>query len=119
MTQEKSENKPSFSSSISYLKYQKLDDLLKLITYAAESPLGLAPMLYHVKHGNQDILFIESGSLNTVINYIIQDTEPTNKWIELKRSTGEYTFVDKVGNDSRSLYIPILKLEKCTFSFPL
>jgi len=87
--------------------------------YAAESPLGLAPMLYHVKHGNQDILFIESGSLNTVINYIIQDTEPTNKWIELKRSTGEYTFVDKVGNDSTSLHIPILKLEKCTFSFPL
>jgi hypothetical protein len=122
MTTEKNENQPSSSSSSSsiiYLKHINLDDMLKVILYAAESPLGLAPMLYHIKYNNQDILFTESGALNTVVRYLIQDKEPTNKWIELKRLTGEYTFVDKVGNDSRSLYIPILELEKCTFTFPL
>jgi hypothetical protein len=114
---EKNENKSS--SSISYLKYRNLEDMLKVILYGAESPIGLAPMLYHINYNNQDILFIESGGLNTVINYIIEDKEPTNKWIELKRLTGEHSFVDKIGDDSRSLYIPILKLDKCTYTFPL
>jgi hypothetical protein len=116
---QKSENKPVVpSSSIGYLKYQDLEDMLKLILYAAESPLGSSPMLYHIKYNNNDILFIESGLLTPVIHYIIQDKEPTNRWIELKRLTGEYNFVDKIGNDSKSLYIPILELEKCTFEFP-
>ena len=119
MTTEKNENKSSSSSSIIYLKHTNLEDLLKVILYAAESALGLAPMLYHIKYNNQDIIFTESGALNTVIRYLVQDKEPTNKWIELKRLTGEYTFVDKMGDDSRSLYIPILELEKCTFNFPL
>ena len=107
------------SSPISYMKYQNLGDMLKVILYAAESPLGSSPMLYYIKSDNKDILFIESGVLTPVINYIVQDKEPTKKWIELKRLTGEYNFVDKIGNDSKSLYIPILELEKCTFNFPL
>jgi hypothetical protein len=116
---QKSENKPVVpSSSIGYLKYQDLEDMLKVILYAAESPLGSSPMLYHIKYNNNDILFIESGLLTPIVHYIIQDKEPTNRWIELKRLTGEYNFVDKIGNDSKSLYIPILELEKCTFKFP-
>jgi hypothetical protein len=117
---QKSENKPVVpSSSISYLKYQNLGDMLKLILYAAESPLGSSPMLYHIKYNEKDILFIESGILTPVINYIVQDKEPPKKWIELKRLTGEYNFVDKIGNDSQSLYIPIPELEKSSFNFPL
>src|ERR687890_671572 len=94
---QKSENKPVVpSSSISYLKYQNLGDMLKLILYAAESPLGSSPMLYHIKSDNRDIIFIESGILTPVIHYyIIQGKEPTNKWIELKRLTGEYNFTDR------------------------
>ncbi len=117
---QKSENKPvTPSSSIRYLKYQNLADMLKLILYAAESPLGSSPMLYHIKSNDKDILFIESGVLTPVINYIVQDKEPTKKWIELKRLTGEYSFVDKIGDDAKSLYIPILELEKSSFNFPL
>jgi hypothetical protein len=119
---QKSENKPVVpsSSSTSYMKYQDLEDMLKVILYAAESPLGSSPMLYHIKYNNnKDILFIESGLLTPVINYIVQDKEPTKKWIELKRLTGKYNFVDKIGNDSKSLYIPILELEKSSFNFPL
>src|SRR5215211_6735917 len=99
-------------SSIAYLKYQNLGDMLKVILYAAESPLGSSPMLYHIKSSNNDVL-------TPVINYIIQDKEPPKKWIELKRLTGEYNFVDKIGNDAKSLYIPILELEKSTFNFPI
>ena len=91
---QKSEDTPvvPFSSSTSYLKYQKLADMLKVILYAAESPLGSSPMLYHIKSDNRDIIFIESGILTPVIHYyIMQDKEPTNKWIELKRLSGEYS----------------------------
>jgi hypothetical protein len=117
---QKSENKPVVPSSpISYLRYQNLGDMLKVILYGAESPLGSSPMLYYIKSDNKDILFIESGVLTPVINYIVQDKEPTKKWIELKRLTGEYSFVDKIGDDAKSLYIPILELEKSSFNFPL
>ena len=93
--------------------------MLKVILYAAESPLGSSPMLYHIKSSDKDVLFIESGVLTPIINYFIQDKEPSKKWIELKRLTGEYSFVDKIGNDSKSLYIPVLELEKSSFNFSL
>lgn len=115
----KNQNKPIAPSSISYLKYQKIDDMLKVILYAAESPLGSSPMLYHINSNNKDILFIESGLLTPVVHYTVQDRNPTAKWIELKRLSGEYSFVDKIGSDSKSLYIPVVGLEKCTFDFPL
>ena len=118
---QESENKPvTPSSSISYLKFQNLADMFKVILYAAESPLGSSPMLYHIRSDNRNILFIESGILAPVVHYyIIQDKEPTNKWIELRRLTGEYSFVDKIGNDTKSLYIPVLELEKSSFDFPI
>lgn len=117
---QESENKPVTPSSISYLKFQNLADMFKVILYAAESPLGSSPMLYHIRSDNKDILFIESGILAPVVHYyIIQDKEPTNKWIELRRLTGEYSFVDKIGNDTKSLYIPVLELEKSSFDFPI
>ena len=114
----KNVNKP-VASPVSYLKYQKIDDMLKVILYAAESPLGSSPMLYHINSNNKDILFIESGVLTPVVHYTVQDRNPTAKWIELKRLSGEYSFVDKIGSDSKSLYIPVVGLEKCTFDFPL
>jgi hypothetical protein len=119
---QESENKPvaASSSSISYLKFHNLADMLKVILYAGESPLDSSPMLYHIRSDNKDILFIESGILAPVVHYyIIQDKEPTNKWIELRRLTGEYSFVDKIGNDTKSLYIPVLELEKSSFDFPI
>jgi hypothetical protein len=106
-------------SSTIYLKYRNLEDMLKVIVYAAQSPIGLTPMLYHINHNNNETLFIESGALNSVVHYIIQNEKPSKKFIELKRLTGEYTFVENIGADTQSLYVPILELEKCTFNFPL
>jgi hypothetical protein len=115
---QKSENKPvTLPSSINYLKYQNLADMLKVILYAAESPLGSSPLLYHIKSDSRDILFIESGIVAPVVHYVVQDKEQTNRWIELRRLTGEYNFVDKIGNDTKSLYIPVLELEKSSFNF--
>jgi hypothetical protein len=71
MMTERNENKSSSSSSIIYLKHTNLEDLL----YAAESPLGLAPMFYHIKYNNQDILFTESGALNTVLSVTLYKTK--------------------------------------------
>ena len=106
-------------SPTSYLKYRNLEDMLKVIVYAAQSPIGLTPMLYHISYNRKEILFIESGALNLVVHYIAQNEKPSKKFIELKRLTGEFTFVDTIGTDTQSLYVPILELEKCTFTFPL
>lgn len=105
--------------SVIYLKHAKLEDMLKVILLAAESPLGIAVMLYHIKYNDKNILFTASGALGTVVRYHVLDKELTKKWIELKRLTGDYAFVDKIGEDTKSLYIPVLELEKSTFNFPL
>ena len=107
------------SHSVVYLKHKNLGDILKVILTAANSPLRLVPMLYHIKYSNKDILFTVSGALGTIIRYQELDKNPTKKWIELKRLTGEYNFVYKIGDDAKSLYIPILELEKSSFDFPL
>ena len=103
-----------------YLKYKTLEDMLKVILFSSQSALGLTPMLYHINYKNQQILFIQTGAVGSVIvHYIIQNAKPNKKFIELKRLTGEFNFVDNVGTDTQSFYIPILELEKSTFEFPL
>ena len=117
MKQKSQDSSPS--TSVIYLKHAKLEDMLKVILLAAESPLGIAVMLYHIKYNDKDILFTASGALGTVVRYHVLDNELTKKWIELKRLTGDYTFVDRIGEDTKSLYIPLLEIEKSTFNFPL
>jgi hypothetical protein len=103
-----------------YLKYKTLEDMLKVILFSSQSALGLTPMLYHINYKNQQILFIQTGAVGSgvIVHYIIQGERPNKKFIELKRLTGEFDFVDKIGTDTQSLYIPLLELEESTFSFP-
>ena len=110
--------KPEESFTI-YLKYKTLEDMLKVILFSSQSALGLTPMLYHINYDNQQILFIQTGAVGSIIvHYIIQVERPNKKFIELKRLTGEFDFVDKIGTDTQSLYIPLLELEESTFRFP-
>jgi hypothetical protein len=103
-----------------YLKYETLEDLLKVIVYSAQSALGLTPMLYYINYNNQQILFILTGAGGgIIINYIIQNEKPSKKFIELKRLSGEFSFVDGIGTDTQSLYVPIIKIEKSTLKFPI
>jgi hypothetical protein len=102
-----------------YLKYKSLEDVLKVIVYSAQSAIGLTPMLYHIAYNNYQIIFIQTGSIGgSTIHYIMLDEKPSKKFIELKRLTGEYQFVDRIGTDTQSLYVPVLELEKSTLRFP-
>lgn len=107
-------------SFTTYLKYETLEDMLKVILYSAQSALGLTPMLYHINYNDQQILFIQTGAVGAItIHFIIQATEPNKKFIELRRLTGEFQFAERIGTDTQSLYIPIVKLEKSTLKFPI
>ncbi|NAL78652.1 hypothetical protein [Nitrososphaera sp. AFS] len=99
-----------------YLKYRSLGDMLKVIVYSAQSALGLTPMLYHIAHQGQDILFIQGG---VIVHYVIEANMPKEKFIQLKRFTGEFSFVESVGTDAQSIYVPILELEASTLKFQL
>jgi len=103
-----------------YLRYKNLEDLLKVILFSAQSALGITPMLYHISYNNRQILFIQTGAVGSIIvHYIVQTDKSSKKLIELKRLTGEFVFVDRIGTDTQSLYIPILELQKSTFRFPI
>jgi hypothetical protein len=102
-----------------YLKYKSLEDVLKVIVYSSQSAIGLTPMLYHIAYNNYQIIFIQTGSIGgSTIHYIMLDEKPSRKFIELKRLTGEYQFVDRIGTDTQSLYVPVLELDKSTLRFP-
>lgn len=81
-------------------------------------------MLYHINYKNQQILFIHTGPTGAfggegiMIHYVEQNEEPVKKFIELKRLSGKFRYVDRIGSDGMSLYIPILNLETSTFKFP-
>jgi hypothetical protein len=104
----------------SYLKYKTLEDMLKVILFSAQSPFGFTPMLYHINYNNQQVLFIQTGMVGgVIIHYITESDKPVKKFIQLRRLTGEFSFVDSIGTDAQSLYIPILELEMSTFRFNL
>ncbi|MGI0013552.1 MAG: hypothetical protein ACREBU_08950 [Nitrososphaera sp.] len=103
-----------------YLKYHNLEDMLKVIIYSAQSMLGVIPMLYYINYKDKHILFIQTGAVGGVtIHYVIQNEKPPKKFIQLKRLTGDFTFIDLIGSDAQSLYVPLLSLEKSTLAFPL
>ncbi|MDH2908018.1 MAG: hypothetical protein PXX83_08000 [Candidatus Nitrosotalea sp.] len=53
-----------------------------------------------------------------IIHYNITKETPKKKFIELKRLSGEFSFVGKIGSNAMSMYVPILELEQSTFNFP-
>jgi hypothetical protein len=97
--------------------------MLKIIIYSLQSMLGTVPMLYHIIHNDRQILFIQTaggvvGGNSVIIHYTIQSDKPNKKFIELKRLSGEFSYVHKIGSDSMSLYVPVLELEASNFNFP-
>jgi hypothetical protein len=105
-------------ATISYLKYKSLGDLFKIILYSSQSPLGALPMLYYICYNSQHLFFVQTGGVGTTtVHYHMENEKAGKKFVELKRLSGEFNFVDKIGADSMSLYIPILELEKSSFDF--
>ena len=113
-----SENNNKFD--FRYLKYSSLEDMFKIILSSAQSALGISSLLYFLNYKNQNLLFIYNSSIgSSLIHYNIVSKKPSTKFIQLNKQSGEYKYVDDVGNDSHSLYIPILELENTTLEFPI
>ncbi len=106
-------------TEIVYLKYEELGDMLKVIIYSSQSMLGVVPMLYHVNHNGKDVLFVQTGAVgSSTVHYVTHEGKPAKKFIQLKRLTGDFTYVDNLGSDAQSLYVPVLRLERSTLEFP-
>jgi hypothetical protein len=107
------------ASNYTFLKYKNLEDMLKVILFSAQSPLGLVPLLYHIEAKKMQILFIQTGTVGGVtIHYIVEKEKPSKKFIELNRLTGQFGFVEALGSDTQSLYIPLLELDNTSLRFP-
>ena len=107
-----------FNNSPTFFKYKSLEDMLKVILYSSQSPIGLIPMLYHTTKNDKEVLFIQTGNIGgTTIHYYIPGEKIAKKFIQLKRLTGEYNFVEHIGLDTLSIYIPILELEEVNIDF--
>ncbi|HEY6535815.1 MAG TPA: hypothetical protein VIY08_08495 [Candidatus Nitrosocosmicus sp.] len=119
MSNNPNNNDPGSSKNITFFKYKSLEDMLKVILYSSQSPIGLIPMLYYINKNNQEILFIQTGNIGGVtIHYFVLQEKIHKKFIQLKRLTGEFNFVENIGLDTLSIYIPILELENINFGFP-
>ncbi len=103
-----------------YLKYSSLEDMFKIILSSAQSALGISSLLYFLNYKNQNLMFIYNSSIgSSLIHYNILSEKPLTKFIQLNKQSGEYKYIDDVGNESHSIYIPILEIENTTLEFPL
>ena len=103
-----------------YLKYSSLEDMFKIILSSAQSALGISSLLYFLNYKDQNIMFIYNSSIgSSLIHYNILSEKPLTKFVQLNKQSGEYKYIDDVGNESHSIYIPILELENTTLEFPI
>jgi hypothetical protein len=113
-------NELEFYKNIMFFRYKSLEDMLKVILYSSQSPIGLIPMLYHTHKNNKEILFIQTGNIGGItIHYFLPEEKISKKFIQLKRLTGEFNYVEHIGLDTLSIYIPILELEEVNLRFPI
>lgn len=119
MSNKENNNHSEYSKNLVFFKYKSLEDMLKVILYSSQSPIGLIPMLYHAIKNNQEVLFIQTGNIGgTTIHYFLPSENMLKKYVQLKRLTGEFNFVDHIGLDTLSIYVPILELDDVNIPFP-
>ena len=103
-----------------YLQYETLKDMLSVILYTSQSFMTITPLLYHITYQKKEILFIHTGIVGGIVaHYHIIKEKPRKKFIELNKMTGNFNFVDSIGSNTQSIYIPIVKLVKSTLVFPI
>ena len=103
-----------------YLQYETLKDMLSVILYTSQSFMTITPLLYHITYQKKEILFIHTGIVRGIVaHYNIIEEKPRKKFIELNKMTVNFTFVDNIGSNTQSIYIPIVKLVKSTLTFPI
>ena len=110
----------NLKSRFQYLKYNNLEDMLKIILASSQSALGVNSLLYFINYHNKNILFIYNSSIGrSLIHYTPVTEKPQDKFIQLNRATGKYEYVKDLGTETHSIYIPILDLEMTTLEFPV
>ncbi len=119
MSNNENNSQSDYNKNLVFFKYKSLEDMLKVILYSSQSPIGLIPMLYHTIRNNKEVLFIQTGNIGgSTIHYFIPSDGILKKYIQLKRLTGEFNFVDHIGLDTLSIYVPILELDEANIPFP-
>jgi hypothetical protein len=82
--------------------------------------MAITPMLYYINYKEKDILFVHTGIVGGVVaHYLLLDEKLSTKFVELNKITSDYKFTNTVGNNSQSIYIPIVNLIRSTLAFPL
>ena len=103
-----------------YLQYEDLKDLLSVILYTSQSFMSITPLLYNITYHNKEILFIHTGIVGGIVShYHVIEDKPKKKFVELNKMTGEFNFINNIGSNTQSIYIPIVKLVKSTLRFPI
>ena len=103
-----------------YLEYETLKDMLKVILYTSQSFMSITPLLYYINYQDKNILFIHTGIVGGVVtHYHVLCEKLTKKFIELNKLTGEFELVENIGSNVQSIYIPIVALTKSTLKFPI
>jgi hypothetical protein len=101
-----------------YLEYENLKDMLNVMLYTSQSFMTITPLLYYITYHDKEILFIHIVG-GIVAHYHILDEKPNKKFVDLHKTTGEFNFVNGVGTNPHSIYIPIVRLIKSTLRFPI
>src|SRR5919112_683862 len=94
-----------------YLQYENLKEMLNVILYTSQSFMTITPLLYHLTYNGKDVLFIHTGIVGGVVAHY--------NVIEINKMTSDFKFVEKIGHNPQSIYIPIVKLVKSTLVFPI
>ncbi|MGB6672821.1 MAG: hypothetical protein WBE34_10335 [Candidatus Nitrosopolaris sp.] len=103
-----------------YLEYENLKDMLNVMLYTSQSFMTITPLLYYITYHDKEIFFIHTGIVGGIVaHYHILNEKPNKKFVELDKMTGEFSFVNGVGTNPHSIYIPIVRLIKSTLRFPI
>ncbi len=103
-----------------YLQYENLKDMLSVILYTSQSFMTITPLLYNITYHNKEILFIHTGIVGGIVShYHVIENKPEKKFVELNKITGDFNFINNIGSNTQSIYIPIVKLLKSTLRFPI
>ena len=103
-----------------YLEYENLKDMLNVMLHTSQSFMTITPLLYYITYHDKEILFIHTGIVGGIVaHYHILNEKPYKKFVELHKMTGDFTFVNGVGTNPYSIYIPVVRLNKSTLRFPI
>ena len=103
-----------------FLQYENLKDMLSVILYTSQSFMTITPLLYNITYHNKEILFIHTGIVGGIVShYHVIQNKPEKKFVDLNKITGEFNFINTIGSNTQSIYIPIVKLLKSTLRFPI